>query len=88
VTVPAQHRVGDVIQTVPSVRRVSRTKAFRGYLLTIFRGVKEDGTLDTFDVFKPAHLYDRAVLATNKYQPHQGKREIARRLAKQPQENT
>jgi hypothetical protein len=75
VTEPKQHRVGDVIQALPTVKRVSRTKAYRGYLLTIFKGVKEDGTLDTFEVFKPTHLYDSAVLSTNKYHPKQIKQE-------------
>ena len=73
------NHVGEILKAEPGLKRVSRTKLYKGYLVTFVKAINDDGTLETEQVFKPVSQYDRAYLSTNKYRPHQGKQECVRR---------
>ena len=77
---PRQHFIGEVIGTQPAVKRVSRRVAFRGYRVFFVKAIKENGEIETGEVFKPVRQYDRSVLSSSKYMPHQGERERVRRI--------
>jgi hypothetical protein len=80
---PKRYRVGQVIEAKPGIFRRSRAIVLRGYYIVVARKVDAEGqVVETTTVFKPALQYDRAVLSTNKYRPHQGKKETLRRLAR------
>jgi dienelactone hydrolase len=85
---PVRHYVGEILGTQPAVKRVSRRVAFRGYRVFVCAEIDENGkpTKQT-EFFKPTVQYDRGVLSANRYTPHQGKRECARRLKQITGEN-